>query len=499
MRQSDPVTPYGRAIVVAIVAAVTLGGGGGLAIGGSSAALAGSAADWSSHPGKEVTPDDPVCPPENETDVDNGIGNDTNVSGYQLRILYDGKWEATIVTDDTDVRLNGTGDERIPIDAETDERVAASATKADFGNETMTIQLLEDGVVIDEQERNEPGDVDNLDSSSASTVSAFEDENDSTFGSTDDTDSFDETGTDDGWTTFGKENKSSAFEDTTEDPFADDGDDAFSNDTFSNDTATASDDPFNDSDTTVSAFDDETNETDDVNETAADEECDPVEENTTTPTNDTNDSAFPVTTTGEAQVVFADQNTTGTSVVIESVTVPDSGFVVVHNTSLLQEGSDVRASIVGVSEKLDAEQTEDVEISLAHEIEESQTLIAVVYRDTDGDGEFEYDGTEEASDEPYLDDNGSAVNDDAYVTVPSTNGTEASVFEDENDSTGDSSTADTQDTDAFGDEETITVTPNATVNEANEAFTETNAPGFGIAVAIVTMGGAALLATRRNQ
>lgn len=512
MRESrtGSATPWGRVVVVAIIAAVALAGTGAFAIGGSSAMYAGGPADWSPDPGKEVTPE---CPPANETtsdDASNETGNETDESGYQLVINYTGAWQGTIITNDTNIPIEGTGDETIDIEADEDERVAATVSKANVTGETMGVTLLLNGLVIDEQKPVEPT-VDNFDDNDDGASTADDDQADSmssdpAFASTS-SDPSSGTETDDDWETFGEENEASSFEDSAvaaeDDPFDDSNDTETTNTTDSAFAAEDSDTIANDTDDTDEA--NETNDTEAGNATAA-EEC-VTAENTTTATNDTNDTndtALAIETDEEAQVVIADQNLTGSSVVVESATVPDSGFVVIHNMSMM-EGESVEKSVVGVSEKLDAQQSEDIEVTLADDIDESQTLVAVVYRDSNDDGEFEFGESGEVIDEPYRDDEGSAVADDAFVTVPGDEDTVSASDETTTATTG------AQDTSVFT--ETATPTETATADDAAttatqtsseamsgnaaERSTETNAPGFGIGVAVVTILGSALLATRR--
>lgn len=500
-KRGGPATPGGRALVLLVVGSVALAGVGAFAVGGSSATRTGGPAEWSPVSGKEVTPDEECEPPEEatstENDTDDTTGSETDASGYQLRITYDGEWRGTIVTENSDVPIEGSGDETIDIEADEDARIAASVSKTDISDETMEIELLLNGQVIDEQIPAEP-DVDNFDRTGGSTVD--ETSADSTFDSASDTSST--TGSD-GWETFGDNNESSPFNDG-------------SGNSFGDESVTADEDPFGD---------------DTTNDTATAEECEPVEDEAVDTTNDTdtdtetaNDSAFSAETSGSAQVVFANQTVTGdgTDITVESATSPDGGFVVIHNESLMQGEDNVRSSMIGVSRKLDAEQNEDIEIDLANDIEESQQLYAVLYRDDD-DGNFEYGGTTEDSDEPYLNDNDMAIYDNATVTVPRADSTSetagTSIFGSENDSTTTTASADEES--VFTDPATTTE-PSATDdtedtassesgtdaapavrsstpmsgNAAGES-TQTNAPGFGMGVAVVALLGVALLATRR--
>ena len=88
-------------------------------------------------------------------------------------------------------------------------------------------------------------------------------------------------------------------------------------------------------------------------------------------------------------VDFDNQTTDGESVTIDSVTVPEGGFVVIHNASL-QDG-DALGSVVGVSDYLEPGTYEDVEVELFEgvegtefnqsELEEDSTLIAMPHQD----------------------------------------------------------------------------------------------------------------------
>lgn len=125
------------------------------------------------------------------------------------------------------------------------------------------------------------------------------------------------------------------------------------------------------------------------------------------------------TTPEEAQtasVTFEQQTSNGTAVVVNTVTAPEGGFVVVHDTGLLQ--GNVTESIVGTSEFIEAGTQENVTIELDEPLNESQRLIAVVYRDSNDNQEFEYVSSGRTADGPYTQPDGpQAINDIANVTV----------------------------------------------------------------------------------
>lgn len=126
----------------------------------------------------------------------------------------------------------------------------------------------------------------------------------------------------------------------------------------------------------------------------------------------------------EATVEFEDQSTDGETVVIDSVTLSEGGYVVIHNESLYE--GDALASSIGVSEYLEPGEHENVTVELfdvpggeftADELTDDQTLAAMPHQDTNDDEEFDFVADEGAEDGPYVDEDGEAVLDEADVTV----------------------------------------------------------------------------------
>ena len=138
-----------------------------------------------------------------------------------------------------------------------------------------------------------------------------------------------------------------------------------------------------------------------------------------------------------ASVAFEDQDSDGTAVTVDSADVPDGGFVAVYEEDVLPEGvvfddlepEDVDPeAVIGVSEYLEAGEYEDLEIDLfdvpglefeAEETleEDEQSLIAIAHEDTGETETFEFVETDSEDDVPYVDGDGTAVADEALVTV----------------------------------------------------------------------------------
>jgi hypothetical protein len=161
-----------------------------------------------------------------------------------------------------------------------------------------------------------------------------------------------------------------------------------------------------------------------------------------------------------ATVNFSDQETDGTSVVVESTTLPEGGFVAIHDSSLLD--GNVIGSVIGVSERLSPGLHENVTVELftvpggpnETELTESDTLIAMPHLDTNMNGMYDFVVSEGMEDGPYVD-NGSAVTAAANVTVEMTDTNETEAPDDTNET---EAPGDTNETEAPGDT-TETETP----------------------------------------
>ena len=126
----------------------------------------------------------------------------------------------------------------------------------------------------------------------------------------------------------------------------------------------------------------------------------------------------------DASITFENGTTEGETVTIESVTVPDGGFVAIHDASLLD--GEVVSSVIGVSAHLEAGTHEDIEITLfegvdgttfdQEHLEEEGALIAMAHRDTDSDEEYDFVQNEGGNDDPYTE-NDEAVVDTATLSV----------------------------------------------------------------------------------
>ncbi len=121
---------------------------------------------------------------------------------------------------------------------------------------------------------------------------------------------------------------------------------------------------------------------------------------------------------------FRNQNSDGTSVTVREATLPQGGFVTIHDATLL-EGQGIE-SVVGVSGALDAGRHQDVTVDLftgvpgaqfdGDRLQDDQPLIAMPHLDTNGNGTYDFVETGGEEDGPYTVD-GQAVVDVGFVTV----------------------------------------------------------------------------------
>ena len=167
-----------------------------------------------------------------------------------------------------------------------------------------------------------------------------------------------------------------------------------------------------------------------------------------------------------ATVSISDQESDGSEVVVDSAQLSDGGFIVIHDSSLLE--GEVAGSVVGNSEYLDAGSHEDITITLDEPMDENFTAIAMPHLDTNGNEAYDFPD----ADGPYTA-NGSAVTASANVTVsaePPETETEPPETETE---------------------------PMDTETEATTTAAE--GPGFTAAIALIALVAAALLAVRRDN
>jgi hypothetical protein len=119
-------------------------------------------------------------------------------------------------------------------------------------------------------------------------------------------------------------------------------------------------------------------------------------------------------------IAFPNQTTNGTAVTVDSVTLPNGGYVGVHRGPY--NASNATSSAIGATGYLEAGSYENVTVAVgtvpgvnATELNRRVRLSAVAYTDSDGDQRFRYVPSNGSDDEPYIEE--SPVNNTALVTV----------------------------------------------------------------------------------
>jgi hypothetical protein len=148
-----------------------------------------------------------------------------------------------------------------------------------------------------------------------------------------------------------------------------------------------------------------------MTETPTDE---PVDNETETPTDSETDNA---------SVTFSEPVFDGTNITVDSVTVPDGGFIAIHDSSLLD--GEVIGSVIGASAYLEPGTHDNVSVTLFNvsgatfddtSLTEGDTLIAMPHLDTNDNETYDFVATDGEADGPYVAD-GEAIVDSGVVTI----------------------------------------------------------------------------------
>jgi len=191
----------------------------------------------------------------------------------------------------------------------------------------------------------------------------------------------------------------------------------------------------------------------------------------------------------QASVSFLNQPTDGTTVTVESVTVPEGGYVTVHDATLL-DGA-VIESVIGVSDYLDPGTYEAVEVDLYEvpggstdqsALEETQALFAMPHEETTDNESYDFVESGGEGDGPYVRE-GQAVVDVGYAVVDgAANGT---ATPENVTTTPENATATPEN--ATATPENATTTPTDAAGEASVTFLNQSTDGTTVTVAAVTL------------
>lgn len=167
------------------------------------------------------------------------------------------------------------------------------------------------------------------------------------------------------------------------------------------------------------------------------------------------------------------QDTDGETVVVDSVTLHNGGFVTVHDSSLA-DGA-VFDSIRGTSTYLGPGTHTDVEIALDDPLSEDDTVFAMAHRDTNANQAYDFPATDGDEDGPYTA-AGAPVMSAADLTVEAGGDAGDSMSDGDGADSGEMSDDGASDEEGSGDE----------------------APGFGAVLTLVALIAVALVARRHT-
>ncbi len=171
------------------------------------------------------------------------------------------------------------------------------------------------------------------------------------------------------------------------------------------------------------------------------------------------------------------ENSTGDTVVVDTVTLHNGGFVTVHDSSLHNGG--VIGSIRGTSESLAPGTHETVEITLDDPLKEDDTIFAMAHLDTNGNQMYDFVTSEGSADGPYV-----------VAGAPVMDSFDVSAVDDEMD--GEDDEMDSED-DEMDDEN------DGTNGENASGSADDGGPEFGVLAAVIAVLGASFIALRRRN
>jgi PGF-CTERM protein len=181
-----------------------------------------------------------------------------------------------------------------------------------------------------------------------------------------------------------------------------------------------------------------------------------------------------------AAVTFSDQETSGDSVVVDSATLSEGGFIAIHQGS-------ASGPVVGNSDYLEPGTVSNVEIQLDTMMSSSDSLVAMPHLDTNGNEAYDFPG----DDGPYTA-GGAPVTDLANITIatPTPTPTETETP---------TPTPTETETPTPSPTPTDTPTPEGPDTTTEPPTTTSTGPGFTAGIALIALAGAALLAARRRD
>lgn len=88
-------------------------------------------------------------PDKNTSPINDGNNNVEQITGKQVKIIYDGEWSGAAGDVSSINSISGSGDETIDMPDDV-SLISANAQKKDGSSNELTIQILKDGKVVKE-------------------------------------------------------------------------------------------------------------------------------------------------------------------------------------------------------------------------------------------------------------------------------------------------------------------------------------------------------------
>lgn len=204
----------------------------------------------------------------------------------------------------------------------------------------------------------------------------------------------------------------------------------------------------------------------------------------------------------EASVVFAEQTIDGTSLTIESATLPEGGFISVQKPSLAGEEwgrqhelDYFELVVLGATEYLEPGTHENVELESFQQLEESNRYQVMLHPDTNGSESFDFIDSKGEEDFGYFFLANNPVVGDAYLTI------DEDIADDDDTGDDDDTSDDDDDTDddtSDDDDDTSDDSSDDTSDETSDDTADDDGPGFGVVTALAGLGLGAAEVVRRK-
>jgi hypothetical protein len=197
---------------------------------------------------------------------------------------------------------------------------------------------------------------------------------------------------------------------------------------------------------------------------------------------------------GSPSITFNDQQSSGQSVLIQSVTIPQPGFIVIYDSS--RSGNETN-QIIGSFHLLGSGTFQDIPVPLNTPIDQSTSLTAVIHLDTNNNGQFDYVSSNGTQDPPLTRQGDRRIVDLAQITVQNNGRSSGGATDSSIDSRTNTDSGPQTASGSDGGNDGTNGTGGD--SQTQQQGTEVGGPGFGLVIGIGALIAVALLAARRSE